>query len=128
MPTRAENKALLFLTALIALGAGTRLYRSRRAPPAADSIRALDAQRAAADSTRRSSKKAHGKGSSHVARKSRRDSAAAKAAPRLVDLDVAPVESIVKLPRVGPGLARRIVDYRDTAGAFGSMERLRKVP
>jgi competence protein ComEA len=44
-----------------------------------------------------------------------------------LDLDVATLEEIDRLPRVGPALARRIVGSRDSAGPFGSLEGLRRV-
>ena len=44
-----------------------------------------------------------------------------------VDLDVAPEAEIDRLPRVGPALARRIVASRDSFGAFGSLDGLRRV-
>lgn len=46
--------------------------------------------------------------------------------PKL-DLDVASLEQIDHLPRVGPSLARRIVASRDSGGPFGSLEGLRRV-
>ena len=44
-----------------------------------------------------------------------------------VDLDMASAQEIEALPRVGPTLARRIVANRDTLGAFGSLDKLRRV-
>ena len=44
-----------------------------------------------------------------------------------VDLDVAPESEIDRLPRVGPALARRIVASRDSFGAFGSLDGLKRV-
>jgi competence ComEA-like helix-hairpin-helix protein len=45
-----------------------------------------------------------------------------------VDLDRADVTEITRLPRVGPGLAERIVAWRTEHGPFGSLERLDSVP
>src|SRR5690242_8722876 len=66
----------------------------------------------AADTTR------HGAGLGATAR------AAARLARPLapgerVDLDQADVTEITRLPRVGPALARRIVDWRTAHGPFG---------
>ena len=47
--------------------------------------------------------------------------------PRPLDLNAASVEQIARLPGVGPGLARRIVDERDRRGRFESSEALRGV-
>jgi competence protein ComEA len=45
-----------------------------------------------------------------------------------IDLDLADVTEITRLPRIGPALAQRIVAWRDQHGAFGSLERLDSVP
>jgi DNA uptake protein ComE-like DNA-binding protein len=45
-----------------------------------------------------------------------------------VDLDTAGVTDITRLPRVGPALARRIVDWRVAHGPFGSLTRFDSVP
>ena len=44
-----------------------------------------------------------------------------------IDLDRADVSEITRLPRVGPGLAQRIVAWRDLHGPFGSLSRLDSV-
>lgn len=44
-----------------------------------------------------------------------------------IDLDRADVSEITRLPRVGPGLAKRIVAWRDQHGPFGSVSRLDSV-
>jgi competence protein ComEA len=44
-----------------------------------------------------------------------------------VDLDVADVSEITRLPRVGPALAQRIVAWRAEHGPFGSFDRLDSV-
>ena len=45
-----------------------------------------------------------------------------------VDLDVASLKEIERLPRVGPGLAKKIVADRAARGAFGSLNGLDRVP
>ncbi len=47
--------------------------------------------------------------------------------PRPLDLNRASVEEIARLPGVGAGLARRIVEERERRGRFESPERLRDV-
>jgi competence ComEA-like helix-hairpin-helix protein len=47
--------------------------------------------------------------------------------PRPLDLNRASMEEIARLPGVGPGLARRIVEERERRGRFDSPERLRDV-
>ena len=44
-----------------------------------------------------------------------------------VDMDIASAQEIEALPRIGPALARRIVANRDSFGAFGSLDKLRRV-
>jgi competence ComEA-like helix-hairpin-helix protein len=44
-----------------------------------------------------------------------------------VDLDVASVQELMRLPRIGPGLAKRIVAHRSRQGPFGSLEALERV-
>ena len=44
-----------------------------------------------------------------------------------VDMDLASAQEIEALPRIGPTLARRIVANRDSLGAFGSLDKLRRV-
>jgi competence protein ComEA len=46
----------------------------------------------------------------------------------MVDLDRAGAAEIARLPGVGPGLARRIVLYREAHGPFASVEGLAAVP
>jgi competence protein ComEA len=65
-----------------------------------------------------------------------RDSVAARAARLLrplgpgeqIDLDRAGADELTRLPHVGPGLAARIVEYRDAHGPFGSLKGLDQVP
>lgn len=44
-----------------------------------------------------------------------------------IDLDRAPAEELVRLPRIGPALAARIVADRAANGAFGRLEALDRV-
>ncbi len=44
-----------------------------------------------------------------------------------IDLDLADVTEITRLPRVGPALAQRIVAWRSDHGPFGSLARLDSV-
>lgn len=44
-----------------------------------------------------------------------------------VDMDVASAQEMEALPRIGPALARRIVANRDSFGAFGAIDKLRRV-
>jgi competence protein ComEA len=53
--------------------------------------------------------------------------AAAPAPADQIDLNSATVEQLKSLPGVGPTLAGRIVEYREKAGRFGSIEELLNV-
>ena len=45
----------------------------------------------------------------------------------LIDINVATSEQLQTLPRIGPVMARRIIEYRETQGAFSSVDDLVKV-
>jgi DNA uptake protein ComE-like DNA-binding protein len=45
-----------------------------------------------------------------------------------VDLDLADVTEITRLPRIGPALAQRLVAWRAEHGAFGGLARVDSVP
>lgn len=47
---------------------------------------------------------------------------------RTVDLNTASVEDLERLPRIGPALARRIVDARAQRGGFADAQELLEVP
>jgi hypothetical protein len=49
------------------------------------------------------------------------------ARPTVIDLDVASEAEIERLPHVGRVLAARIVANRDSCGAFGSLDGLKRV-
>ncbi|MEP6690877.1 MAG: helix-hairpin-helix domain-containing protein [Gemmatimonadaceae bacterium] len=120
MPTPAERRALIFLAALAATGAAVRGVAAIRgaAPVPADALVALDRQRAAVDSVAAEHKGRRGGRGRHAPK----DSLAVR-----VDLDRAAAAELQALPRVGAGLAGRIVADRDSLGPFGSLEELRRV-
>jgi competence ComEA-like helix-hairpin-helix protein len=141
MPTPGERKALLFLGAVIVLGAGARgaAVLHSDAPPDAAARRALNAQIDAVDSARHrvaASKKGGKKG------RGRRTKAAESSAqiepagapprdepivPAIIDIDVATAAEIETLRGIGPALAARIVADRDSLGPFGSTDELQRV-
>ena len=45
-----------------------------------------------------------------------------------IDVDRADAVELTRLPRVGPALAQRMVDWRAVHGAFGGLARLDSVP
>jgi len=164
MPTPAEKRALVFLSAVLTLGAGVRATRalSAQPPPSSASARAdLHRQIVAVDSADSVQRLSGGKhrvkrpksigistsdGSDAAARPA--DSAAAPRRRKRakltmpasgqphdlgatpggpIDLDRAQEWEIVSLPKIGPGLAHRILANRDSLGPFGSLEELRRV-
>ncbi|HJR65269.1 MAG TPA: helix-hairpin-helix domain-containing protein [Gemmatimonadaceae bacterium] len=126
----SERHALLFFAAVALLGAGVRVHRAgdRPAPPRA-ATEALERQLAEVDSAREQRP-------SRASRASRVSTERARKVPSTtsttsitspLDLDVAPAESLERLPRIGPSLARRIIADRDSLGSFGSLEGFQRV-
>lgn len=152
--TAQERQALWFLLVLTLLGTGVRVFRTRddRGSIAGDSA-GLNSQLAAVDSamgrqgrsrkprTRRVAgveanvgDRAPGSldisaiprvGSAPTSSKRLNVTATPVVGP--VDLDVASQAEIETLPWVGPALAERIVSNRESCGAFGNLEGLRRV-
>lgn len=131
MPTPAEKQALLFLAAVIALGAGVRTVRAvlgREPVPEA-------AQRALGDQLelvveardREAARKARPKGGSRATGTTGAKAAQPARPEPPIDVDRASAAELDRLPRVGPALAGRIVADRDSCGAFGSLEALQRV-
>src|SRR5687767_5702539 len=139
MPTPGERKALLFLGAVVVLGAGARgaAVLHGDAPPDAAARRALDAQIEAVDSARQrvaSKKKGRKKGKGRRTKSAAASAPAEPAAspdepviPAIIDMDLATAAEIETLRGVGPALAARIVADRDSLGPFGSTEELQRV-
>lgn len=128
--TRPERHALLFLTAVIALGSGLRVLRAARPRIAPADSAALARQLTSVDSAREAGRRARTpKGEKRSARSVTRDTArAARFGPAArLDLDRASEVEIEALPWVGPVLARRIVEDRRHRGPFGSMDALQTV-
>ena len=126
--TPSERNALLFFSAVALLGAGVRLHRAT-----SDQITHDPEARAQLDRQIREVDEARAKA---TARRTRRSTSSAPRAPRApralsaspkIDLDTAPAESLVRLPRIGPALAARIVADRDSLGPFGSLEGFQRV-
>ena len=117
MPTQSERKALLFFAAVALLGAGWRVVRAAGVgEPGAEDRAALEAQIAAVDSVRGARRHRSGRGASSQ-----------QATPSIIDVDRATAAELEALPRVGPALAKRIVEDRDANGPFGSVEALQRV-
>lgn len=123
MATQGERRALIFLAGVALLGAATRVYRGRHVSVDAA---ALDQQIEAVDGSR-TSEKGNRKRSS-TRRSPRMDSSAPSPGSQLrVDLDVATAREIERLPGIGPGLAKRIINEREEKGPFGCLAALDRV-
>lgn len=151
MPTTQERQALAFLTGLALIAVGVRAVGVQRfdaevtaatgGPRAADSslaLRALEAQVAAVDSARRAPKKRRPSATARPAggrspRPSRPAPLASLVAPQAprppapVNVNTATAAELERLPRVGPALARRIIEWRERHGPFGKPDDLRHV-
>ena len=164
MPTPAEKRALVFLSAVLTLGAGVRATKALSAqppPPSAAARADLHRQIVAVDSADSVQRLSGGKhrrvkrpksigistsdGSDAAARpdtfttpkrrKRTKISTAASGQPHdlgatpggPIDLDRAQEWEIESLPKIGPGLAHRILADRDSLGPFGSLDELRRV-
>jgi competence protein ComEA len=113
MLTRDERRGLLFLATIAVAGGVMRVVR---APSAAPGASIVAPELAAGDVARQAQLARH---------------ALEMARPLLpgerVDVDRAGPEELERLPRVGPAMARRIVDEREAHGPFGSLEGLKRV-
>ena len=142
MATADEKKAMAFLLAVALVGAGVRWVGVQRfesdlsrqvdrSAPAAGAARALAAQLAAIDSLRAVPRKSRTRPKS--AKSATASSAAAKpprqatGPPERIDVNSATAAELERLPRVGPALAQRIIDYRQRHGPFQAPEDLRHV-
>lgn len=115
-----------------------RAIRSERTPIGAVSpgfLARREAELAAEESKGRAGRARRegggGSGGEGGSRRARRPSPAPLAvegrAAELVDLETASAREIERLPRIGPALARRIVEDRAAHGPFGSLEGLQRV-
>ncbi|HYW31638.1 MAG TPA: helix-hairpin-helix domain-containing protein [Gemmatimonas sp.] len=139
MPTASERQALIFLAAVALVGGGVRMAGVRRferesgaarllGGGAANAGAAVARQIAAVDSAReRTAKRAPARRSSPARQRPTLTSGERTVTRDPVDVNIASATELEALPRVGPALAQRIVEYRTTHGAFGSLEDLRHV-
>ncbi|HEX8850841.1 MAG TPA: helix-hairpin-helix domain-containing protein [Gemmatimonadaceae bacterium] len=156
MATPSEKKALAFLAAFAVLGAGVRMTQAvghastadaasrealRRQIAASESAGAVDRKkkrdrpvrlkRAKPVTALDSAMTAPVVSSPSIFDPPRPESKTrGKRTPPLtgpVDMDRASADEIEALPRIGPALAKRIVDDRDANGPFGSLEGLQRV-
>ncbi len=112
MPTSDDRRAAVLLLGLTLAGLVVRVVLTGPGPSGAVAYRPSSATRPVQDSV-----------AARAARLAR-----PLAPGERIDVDRASVEELARLPRIGPGLANRIVSYRDAQGPFGSLEALDRVP
>jgi competence ComEA-like helix-hairpin-helix protein len=143
MPTPHERTALAFLAALALLAAGVRTVGVRRfeadvaqasgghAPDDAPAVRALAAQQAAVDSAASAPKRRRSRSRPVVGSRPRSAPQPSVLQPVTtlppVNVNRASVDELERLPRVGPALAKRIVEWRERHGPFQGLDDLRHV-
>jgi len=111
MPSSADRRAALVLGGLALLGLAVRMVASAGGAPGAVAYRFASGTTPAKDSV------------AAVAARLGRPLEPGET----VDVDRAPAAELVRLPRIGPGLAARIVADREANGPFGSLEGLGRV-
>ena len=156
MATPSEKKALAFLAAFALLGAGVRMTQAVGHASTADaaSREALRRQIAASESAGAADRKKKRDRPVRLKRakpvsaldsamtapvisspsifdppkpESKRKGKGTAALTGPVDMDRASADEIEALPRIGPALAKRIVDDRAANGPFGSLDGLQRV-
>jgi competence protein ComEA len=111
MATTDDRRAAGVLMALAIAGLLVRIVTGDTAPPGAIGYRPAAVERPGADSL-----------ASRAGRLLR-----PLRPGETVDVDVAPAEELARLPRIGAGVAARIVADREANGPFGSLEGLERV-
>ena len=109
-----DRNAALLLAALALAGAGVRWILTPRGSPPGE-VR-LEAARGAPRAPLRD-----------VASQAERLARPLRAGER-IDVDRADAVELTRLPRVGPALAQRMVEWRAAHGPFGGLARLDSVP
>lgn len=112
MASADDRRAAVVLLLLALAGLAVRFVTDRTTAPGAVAYRPSSGPRPSRDSLE-----------ARAARLAR-----PLAAGETVDVDRAPADELVRLPRVGPALAGRIVAEREARGPFGGLDGLARVP
>jgi len=138
MALYTRRQIVVLLIPLVIAGLGLAIGHWRRASPdVADSLEQLDRAPVAPSSpvVPRPESGKPAPGSESEPRRSRRgkpaESTPSRSAPEpssdTIDLNRATTDDLTRLPGVGPALARRIVDIRDSVGPFTQVDELGRV-
>lgn len=123
--SRAETFALVILLLMVLIGGGILIYENstETLPPELffQSAGAATKQPHAGAPASQSNPKQSQDTSSVLTKKP------AKPASLLLNINTAPAESLMMLPRVGDVISRRIIDLRQRLGRFDSVEQLVQV-
>jgi competence protein ComEA len=111
MASRSDRRAATILLCVALVGAGVRYLGQGSRAPGAVGYRASGENRPDVDSV--------GGRAERLARP--------LGANERIDVDRATAEELLRLPRIGPALATRIVENRTAEGLFGSLEGLERV-
>lgn len=114
--TPSEQRAVLLLLSTFGLGIVVWWYRASQPPPEIDPV-----ELAAFENFLRTVSQ----DSQHLPSPTPISSAVAPTAR--VDLNAATYNDLVKLPGIGPVMAKRILEFRATQGRFKRLQDLRKV-
>ncbi|MBI2525567.1 MAG: helix-hairpin-helix domain-containing protein [Candidatus Rokubacteria bacterium] len=129
---RPQLRLLLAVAALLLLGLAVREWRAGF-PEWAERLESFDREEPVTPlpppppPPAREARPRRGAGSSRPADEPGQPSDPVTADPRPLDVNQADAEQIARLPGIGPGLARRIVEERQRRGRFDSPEALRQV-
>jgi competence protein ComEA len=95
------------------------------ATDAAPAPRAHHHHRHAAPAQAQTEERPDGSSSPHA--RSKRSGKLSSPADGTIDINTASEEDLQKIPHIGPAMAKRIIEYRNTAQSFRSLEELRNV-
>ena len=137
--TPAEFSFLAVMLGLLLLGMAGRLWIASQSPVDEDAYEELDAQFAELVAGLRADQERypvpdHPSLDSSTASGTPASAGAGPPPPRYggrsagrVDINAASEAQLIGLPGIGPALARRIIQYRERIGTFGSVDQLREV-
>jgi competence ComEA-like helix-hairpin-helix protein len=131
--TRQEQRAILFLLSTFIVGALVWWYRQNQPPPAVDSAEVVAfedyAKKLEGEPQTPGLPKASVPAPLAPRPAAREEVGRRKSteAPAPLDLNAATYEELLRLPGIGPVMAKRILEYRETNGPFKHLEELKSV-